>query len=292
MKVGFIGLGQMGTGIAQNLIKAGHNLVVYNRTRSRAEGLQPMGATVARTPAEAASDVEVVVTMLADDHALDAVVFGPEGFLRTLAGGAVHVSMSTISVAMSRRLLAAHRERQQHYVTAPVFGRPDAAAAAKLFIVAAGAPGPVDRCLPLLDAIGQRTFRVGEDPLAASLIKLAGNFMITTVIESLAESFALMRKSGIAPETLLEVMTGSLFAAPIYKTYGALISSGKFDKVGFALPLGLKDNRLVLAAAEEASVPLPLASLIHDRFVAAIAQGLSNEDWSAISRGAFRDAGL
>lgn len=292
MKVGFIGLGQMGTGIAQNLIKAGHNLVVYNRTRSRAEGLQPMGATVARTPAEAASDVEVVVTMLADDHALDAVVFGPEGFLRTLAGGAVHVSMSTISVAMSRRLLAAHRERQQHYVTAPVFGRPDAAAAAKLFIVAAGAPGPVDRCLPLLDAIGQRTFRVGEDPLAASLIKLAGNFMITTVIESLAESFALMRKSGIAPETLLEVMTGSLFAAPIYKTYGALISSGKFDKVGFALPLGLKDNRLVLAAAEEASVPLPLASLIHDRFVAAIAQGSSNEDWSAISRGAFRDAGL
>jgi 3-hydroxyisobutyrate dehydrogenase-like beta-hydroxyacid dehydrogenase len=292
MKVGFIGLGQMGTGIAQNLIKAGHSLVVYNRTRSRAEALQTLGATVAATPAEAARGAEVVMTMLADDHALEAVVFGPEGFLPTLAAGAIHISLSTISVAISRRLLAAHKEQKQHYVSATVFGRPDAADAAKLFVVAAGAAAQIGRCQSLLDAIGQKTFRVGEDPVAANVIKLAGNFMITTVIESLAESFALMRKSGVAPETFLDVMTSSLFNAPIYKTYGPMIASSSFEKVGFALPLGLKDNRLVLAAAEEVAAPMPIASLVHDRFIAAIARGFSNEDWVAFSRGAMSDAGL
>jgi 3-hydroxyisobutyrate dehydrogenase-like beta-hydroxyacid dehydrogenase len=292
MKVGFIGLGQMGVGIAQNLIKAGHNLSVFNRTRSRAEPLRALGAHVAATPAEAVNGAEVIMTMLADDHALKAVAFGPDGFLPTLSDGAVHISLSTISVALSRRLVAVHAEQKQHYVSATVFGRPDAAAAAKLFVVAAGATPQLDRCQPLLEIIGQKVFRVGEDPVAANVIKLAGNFMITTVIESMAESCALMRKSGVSPETFLEVMTNSLFNAPIYKTYGPMVASGNFGKVGFALPLGLKDNRLVLAAAEEAAAPMPMASLIHDRFIAAIAKGFSNEDWVAFSRGAMSDAGL
>jgi 3-hydroxyisobutyrate dehydrogenase-like beta-hydroxyacid dehydrogenase len=292
MKVGFIGLGNMGLGMASNLLKAGHRLTVYNRTESRADALRNFGASVADTPAQATSGADVMVTMLADDRALEAVLFGGDGALQSLAPGAAHISMSTISVAFSRRLIKEHGERKQHYNAAPVFGRPDAAAAAKLFIVAAGDVGQMDLYLPLLEALGQRIFRVGDDPAAANVIKLAGNFMITTVIESLAESFALMRKSGIAPETFLEVITGSLFAAPIYKTYGALIASNNFDQVGFALPLGLKDNRLVVAAADEAGVPLPLASLVHDRFITAIAQGLGNYDWSAIARLSFESAGL
>ena len=292
MKVGFIGLGNMGSGMAANLLKAGHALTVYNRTKSRAEALKGLGATGADTPAQATSGADVVITMLADDRALGAVLFESDGVMQALNAGAAHISMSTISVALSHRLAKEHSEHKQHYVAAPVFGRPDAAAAAKLFIVAGGDDEQLNRYLPLLDAMGQRTFRVGADPAAANVIKLTGNFMITTVIESLAESFSLVRKSGIAPETFLEVMTASLFAAPIYKTYGALIASDNFDKVGFALPLGLKDNRLVVAAADEAGVPLPLASLIHDRFVAAIAQGLGNSDWSAIARLAFRSAGL
>jgi 3-hydroxyisobutyrate dehydrogenase-like beta-hydroxyacid dehydrogenase len=292
MKIGFIGLGQMGTGIAQNLIKAGHNLVVYNRTKSKADALKPLGAGVATTPAEAATAAEIVMTMMADDHALEAVAFGAQGFLPALAADAIHISLSTISVALSRRLASVHKEQQQQYVSATVFGRPDAAAAAKLFVVAAGATAQLDRCQPLLEVIGQTVFRVGDDPVAANVIKLAGNFMITTVIESMAEACALMRKSGVAPETFLDVMTNSLFNAPIYKTYGPMVASGNFGKVGFALPLGLKDNRLVLAAAEEAAAPMPMASLIHDRFIAAIARGFSNEDWVAFSRGAMSDAGL
>jgi 3-hydroxyisobutyrate dehydrogenase-like beta-hydroxyacid dehydrogenase len=292
MKVGFIGLGQMGSGIAQNLIKAGHELVVYNRTRSRTEALRSRGARVAETPAEAAKSAEVVMTMLADDHALEAVVFGEQGFLPALAEGAIHASLSTVSTAISRRLTAAHKEHGQHYISATVFGRPEAAAAAKLFVVAAGEAAQLDRCQPMLEGIGQKVFRVGDDPAAANVIKLAGNFMITTAIESMAECCALMRKSGVNPETFLDVITNSLFNAPIYKTYGPMVASGNFGKVGFALPLGLKDNRLVLAAAEEAAAPMPMASLIHDRFIAAIARGLSNEDWVAFSRGAMSDAGL
>jgi len=292
MKIGFIGLGQMGTGIASNLIKAGHSVTVYNRTKSRAEALKPLGAVVADTPAQAASNVEVIMTMLADDHALEGVLFGPEGALQSLPSGATHISSSTISVGLSRRLVKEHDDRKQHYVSAPVFGRPEVAAAGKLFVVIAGPADQLDRHTLLFDVIGQRTFRVGDDPVAANVVKLAGNFMISTVIESLAESFSLVRKYGIPAETFLEVMTGSLFGAPIYKNYGAIIASDNFDNVGFALPLGFKDNRLVIAAAEAANVPLPLASLVHDRFVAAIAQGLANADWSAIARISYRAAGL
>src|SRR2546425_6101629 len=203
MKVGFIGLGNMGSAIAGKLIQAGHDLTVYNRTRSRAEPFKSLSAKIAQTPAEAAVDAEALITMLADDAAVEAVIFSPGDIIETLSAGAVHVSMSTISVELSRRLAGAHSEKRQHYLAAPVFGRPDAAAAAKLFIVAAGPSEPIERCRPLFDAIGQKTFIAGEEAHAANVIKLTGNFLITTVIESLAEAFAFGRKFGVDPHTFL-----------------------------------------------------------------------------------------
>jgi 3-hydroxyisobutyrate dehydrogenase-like beta-hydroxyacid dehydrogenase len=292
MRVGFIGLGNMGSGMARNLIKAGHSLTVYNRTRSRAEEFKSLGATVVETPGEAASDRDALITMLADDHALEDVMFGPGNAIQSLPVGAVHTSMSTISVALSRRLVEAHRAKGQHYVSAPVFGRPDAAAVAKLFVVAGGPSAQIDRCMPLFEAMGQKTFVAGEDAPSANVIKLSGNFLITTVIESLAEAMALVRKFNLDPNAFLEILTSSLFPAPVYRNYGGMIAADKFEPVGFSLPLGFKDNRLLLAAAEEARVPVPMASLIHDRFVAALAQGLGEADWAAIARISFQDAGL
>jgi 3-hydroxyisobutyrate dehydrogenase-like beta-hydroxyacid dehydrogenase len=313
MNIAFIGLGNMGSAMATNLIKAGHTLTVYNRSRKRADALKPLGARVASTPGEAATGAEVAITMLADDHALESVVLGQgvtengltekvvtekgmaekgKGILDSLPPNAIHVSMSTISVALSRQLAAVHAESKQHYVAAPVFGRPEAAAAAKLFIVAAGPAAQIERCRPLFDAMGQKTFIAGDEPSGANLMKLAGNFLITAVIEGLAESFALVRKSGLDVNQFHEILTNSLFNAPIYKTYGALIASEKFEPAGFKLPLGFKDNRLLLAAAEEAAVPMPMASLVRDRFLAALAQGMAESDWSAISRISAKEAGL
>jgi 3-hydroxyisobutyrate dehydrogenase-like beta-hydroxyacid dehydrogenase len=303
MNIAFIGLGNMGSAMATNLIKAGHTLTVYNRSRKRADELKPLGARVASTPGEAAAGAEVAITMLADDHALESVVLGhggaekgtaekDKGILDSLPPNATHVSMSTISVALSRQLAAVHAESKQHYIAAPVFGRPEAAAAAKLFIVAAGPAAQIERCHPLFNAMGQKTFIAGEDASGANLMKLAGNFLITAVIEGLAESFALVRKSGLDVNQFHEILTNSLFNAPIYKTYGALIASQKFEPAGFKLPLGMKDNRLLLAAAEEAAVPMPMASLVRDRFLAALAQGMAESDWSAISRISAKDAGL
>ena len=279
-------------GMAGNLIKAGHQLVVYNRTRSRAEPLQSMGARIAGSISEAASNVEVLITSLADDRAVEEIIFSPGNVIQALPAGAVHVSTSTISVGLSRRLAKLHGKRQQHYVAAPVFGRPEAAASAKFLVVAGGPAGQVERCRTLFEAIGQKTFLAGEEAHKANVIKLAGNFMVTAVIETLAESFAFVRKHELDPNTFLDILTSSLFTAPIYRTYGRLIASDKFEPPGFKLPLGMKDNRLVLLAAEEAAVPMPVASLIHDRFVAAMAQGLADADWSAIARVSYRDAGL
>jgi 3-hydroxyisobutyrate dehydrogenase-like beta-hydroxyacid dehydrogenase len=292
MKVGFVGLGNMGSGMARNLIKAGHDLTVYNRTRSRADELRSAGAKVAETPGQAASGTEAVITMLADDQALEEVVFGPGKLLESLPSGSIHISASTISVQLSRRLAAAHQEQKQHYLAAPVFGRPEAAAAAKLFIVAAGRQQQIERCQPLFDALGQKTFIAGDDPPMANVVKLAGNFLITTIIEGLAESFALARKSKVDPGQMLEILTGSLFPAPIYKNYGAMVAHEKFEPVGFKLKLGAKDNRLVLAAAEEAGVPMPIASLMRDHFVSAIAQGMADYDWAAVAKVIYKKAGL
>jgi 3-hydroxyisobutyrate dehydrogenase-like beta-hydroxyacid dehydrogenase len=292
MKVGFLGLGNMGSVMARNLIKAGHSLTVYNKTLKRAEELVPLGAKVARTPGQAASGAEAIITMVADDAAVESIVLGPNAAIDSLAPGAVHIAMSTMSVALSRKLVAAHRDKKQHFVSAPVFGRPDAAEAAKLVITAAGPADQLVRCEPLFAAMGQKTFIVGDDPPAANVVKVTGNFLITVVIESLGESFALIRKSGVDPDKFLEVLVGSLFNAPIYRTYGAMVAADNFEPVGFRMGLGMKDNRLVLAAAEDAAVPLPLASLIRDRMLTATAQGMGDADWAAIARISFKEAGL
>jgi 3-hydroxyisobutyrate dehydrogenase-like beta-hydroxyacid dehydrogenase len=292
MKVGFIGLGNMGSAIARNLIKAEHALTVYNRTRSHAEPFASLGASIAETPSEAATDAEVLITMLADDAAVEGVIFAPGNAIQALPESAIHISLSTISVGLSRRLAAAHREREQHYVAATVFGRPDVAAAGKLWVVAGGSSESIAQCQPLFDAIGQKTFMAGEQADAANAIKLAGNFMITTVIESLAEAFAFSRKSGVDPHTFLDILTSSLFPSPVYKTYGNIIAAEQFEPAGFKLPLGFKDNRLLLAAAEDAKVPMPMASLVHDRFLSALARGLGESDWAAIALISFDNAGL
>jgi len=290
VKIGFIGLGGMGRGMAQNLVKAGHEVVVYNRTRSRAEAL--MGARIANTPAQAAQGVAAVVTMLADDHALEVVAFGEEGFVAALARGALHVSSSTISVALSERLQQAHAGRGQQFVAAPVFGRPEAAEQAKLYVIAAGPHVAIEACRPIFEAIGQKTFVVGEEPRMASVVKLSGNFLIANVIESFAEAAALIRKHGVDAESFLEVLTGTLFGAPIYKSYGGKIARGEYEPVGFRMPLGLKDIRLTLAAAEAVSVPMPVAGVIRDHMISALAQGMENADWSAFAKIVARNAGL
>lgn len=289
MDVGFIGLGHMGQAMARNLIKAGHRLVAYNRTRSKAEALE--GAEIAERPGDACRG-EVVITMLADDQTVEGVVFGAGNILAALGPGKAHISMSTISVALSERLAEAHAEAGQVYLAAPVFGRPDAAAAAKLFIVAAGEAGAIDRYRPLFEAIGQRIFTIGERQSAANVVKLSGNFLITAVLESLGEAFALIRKSGIDEGRYLEILTNTLFSAPIYKTYGAIIAEQRYEPAGFKLSLGLKDIRLALAAAEAKATPMPVASLVRDHFLAAIAQGEGDADWSALARVVARNAGL
>jgi 3-hydroxyisobutyrate dehydrogenase-like beta-hydroxyacid dehydrogenase len=291
MQVGFIGLGNMGTGMARNLIKAGHALTLHNRTLAKAEALRKEGAQLAQRPAEAARGA-VVITMLADDAAVEAAVFGADGLLAALAPGAVHVSMSTISVALSERLAAAHAKAGQAYVAAPVFGRPEAAAAAKLFIAAAGPAKAIATCQPLFDAMAQRTFVIGEEPVKANVIKLSGNFLIASVIESLAEAVALTRKAGIEPKAYIEFLTSTLFAAPVYKTYGGLIAGEQYSPAGFPAPLGLKDIRLALAAADAQQVPMPIASLVHDHLLSVIAQGGADLDWSALGQLAARNAGL
>lgn len=291
MQVGFVGLGQMGAGMAANLLKAGHTLAVYNRTRGKAHDLLAAGASEAQSPGDA-SRGDTVVTMLANDEAVESVVFGEDGILHRLRRGAVHISCSTISVDLSRKLAEAHERAGQLYISAPVFGRPEAAAAAKLFVVAAGEPEAVERARPLFDAIGQKTFVVSAETEKANLIKLSGNFLIACVIESLGEAMALVSKGGIDKKQYLEILTSTLFNAPVYKGYGGAIAESKFEPAGFAAVLGQKDVRLVLAAADALSVPLPIASLLRDRFLALIAQGGEHLDWSAIGSLAAKDAGL
>jgi 3-hydroxyisobutyrate dehydrogenase-like beta-hydroxyacid dehydrogenase len=291
MEIGFIGLGAMGEPMARNLLRAGHALKVYNRTRSRAEALAGHGATLVDTPA-AACTAGVVATMLADDRATEEVVFGGGGVLQGLPSGGVHVSHSTISTDLSRRLAEAHRQKGQSFVAAPVFGRPDAAQAARLVVVAAGPSEAVERCRPALEAIGRKLFVIGPEAPAAHTVKLAGNFLIVSMLETLGEAFALLRKSGVDPGMFLEILNGSLFQSPLYENYGKMVVEQRYEPPGFKLRLGLKDVRLVLAAADEAAAPMPLASLIHDNLLSGVAQGMGEHDWSAVARVAAQKAGL
>jgi 3-hydroxyisobutyrate dehydrogenase-like beta-hydroxyacid dehydrogenase len=290
MNIGFIGLGKMGRAMARNLIRAGHGVTAWNRTRSRAEELRSEGALVADTPADACRG-EAVITCLADDRAVEEIVFGENGLAGALAAGGIHISMSTISLNLAERLTRSHDEAGQQLIAAPVFGRPDAAAEARLIIVAAGPAEAREKCRPLFEALGQRTCEVGDNPTVSVMTKLAGNFLLVSAIESLSEAVTLLRKSGTDPQVCLDVLTNTLFAAPVYKNYSGLIVQQKYDP-GFRLALGLKDVRLVLAAAESFDTPMPTASLIRDRLLSGIARGYQDKDLAALALICAEDAGL
>jgi 3-hydroxyisobutyrate dehydrogenase-like beta-hydroxyacid dehydrogenase len=277
--------------MAANLVRAGHDVTGYNRSPAKAEALIALGAKAAASVAEACRG-DAVMTMLANDEAVESVVLGRDGILASLPAGALHVSSSTISVALSQRLSEEHARAGQRFVGAPVFGRPDVAAAGQLYVIAAGEPAALETAAPLLDAIGQKTFVVSDSPKAANLVKLSGNFLIASMIESLGEALALVAKGGVDQRRYVELLTSTLFDAPVYRTYGGLIASGRFEPAGFAAPLGHKDIRLALAAAEDLRVPMPLASLLHDRFLTLLAHGGENLDWSAIGSLPAMDAGL
>ncbi len=289
--VGCIGLGNMGSAMANRLLDAGFDVTVHNRSPGKAEALAARGAKVAATVAQACAG-DVVITMLANDEALDAVVTGEDGVLATLRDGATHVSSSTISTALSKRLTAAHAEAGQEFITATVLGRPEAAAAGKLFVLAAGPAQAVEPLMPVLNALGQRTFHVSEVAAVGNVVKLSANFLLANVIESLGEAVALVSKAGLDRRDYIDIITSTLFSGPAYQTYGGLIAREEFEPAGFAARLGIKDIRLVLAAAEELQVPLPIASLLRDRFLTLLAAGGGDLDWSAISTMAQRDAGL
>jgi len=290
MNIGFIGLGAMGKGIAGRLIEAGHRPTVWNRSRAAVDELVARGAKAAATAADAA-EVDVLHTMLADDNALRAVLIDG-GVLDALPRGAVHVNHATISVALARELAALHRERGVGYVAAPVFGRPDAAAAGKLHVVAAGDAESMARVKPLLEAIGQSLWPVGESPERANVVKIAGNFMIASAIETMAEATTLTRAHGVGAREFLDVLTGTLFTAPVFKTYGALVAERRYSPPGFALKLGYKDAGLTLAAADAERVPMPLAGILRDGFLDALAHGDADLDWSALADVAARRAHL
>jgi len=291
MEIGFVGLGSMGEPIVRNLLKAGHQLIVYNRTRSKAGELAREGARIASTPADAAQ-AGTVFTMLADDDAVEDVVLGGEGILRGLKPGGVHDSISTISPDLSRRLQKAHSDAGQHYVASPVFGRPDSAAAAKLVVLAAGDEEGLQRVQPLLDAIGQKTHLLGPEAWHANVIKINGNLMIANAIELFGEIFAVLRKSKIDPKQFLEIVNGSLFKSPVLQNYGTIVAEQRFEPAGFKLKLGLKDVKLALSAAEDVTAPMPIASLLRDRYLSAMARGNGDKDWSAVSAEAAVEAGL
>jgi len=293
MKLGFIGLGAMGFAMAESLLAQGNQLFVYNRSHEKAQPLHEAGARLCATPAEAAREAEVVISMLADDTAVEQVTFGPAGLLTELPPNAVHVSCSTISVTLSDRLAAAHAEAARGYVAAPVFGRPEAAVAKKLWLLAAGKASDVERAWPVLEALGRGVTRLGETPSVANLVKLTGNVFIASLIEALGEAFALTRKAGVPPEITLELFKnvfgqGSL----ILENYANQVAKGKYEPAGFKAKLGLKDLRLALTAADRFEVPLPTASLLHDQLLSAVATGQGELDWGVIAHIAAKRAGL
>lgn len=281
----------MGTGMARNLMRAGHQLTVFNRTREKAEALAKEGAQIAQSPAGAALNAEAVFTMLSDDHAVSEIVSGKDGIASAIKGGAAHISSSTIGTALARLLTETHRERNQVYLSAPVFGRPEAAEAKKLIVVPAGDPEAVERYRPLFDAIGRVTLIAGAEPWQANVVKLCGNFMIASMLETFGEAFATVERSGVQRQLFLEVMS-ELFGSPVYKNYGSAVAEQKFEPAGFALKLGFKDVRLAIEAAQELNVPLPLASLIRDHLISALAHGQAEWDWSSLALVSARSAGI
>lgn len=286
MDLGFIGLGNMGRGIATNLVRAGHQVKGYNRTRSKADELEKAlrGFHAVGTPAEAARGSEVVFSMLADDAAVDtSIVSGDAAAIATLGQNAIHVSMSTISPALSSHLERAHREAGQGYVSAPVLGRPDAAEKAQLVVLAAGAAETIARVKPLLEAVGREIHVIGSQAKQANVVKVGVNFVLAVMLETLGEAFAMNEEHGVDAKTFLAV-ANALLGSKVLDAYGTMIAEDRFSPAGFKVPLGLKDVRLALGAAEAVDVPLPLGSVLRDRFIATIAEGKGDLDWSAVAR--------
>jgi 3-hydroxyisobutyrate dehydrogenase-like beta-hydroxyacid dehydrogenase len=289
--VGVVGLGRMGEAFAKNLLSASYHIAAYDRDKQRAQRLQVDGAVAAERLADLAA-CDLVITSLPDDAALEAVTLGPDGLTAVLAPGAVHVAMGTISPGLSRCLASAHAARGQGFVAAPVLGNPDLARARGLFVLMGGAPQAVARARPVLEQLGKRVFVIGDDAGQANLVKLAGNVLTAATLESMGEVFALLRKGGIDPHLAFDVLTGSLFDGRVHKTYGGKIVDGRYDPPGMTAPLAVKDLRLALAEAETLAVPMSVASLVHDRLVAAVARGWAGLDWSALGLLAAADAGL
>ena len=292
MRVGFLGIGRMGRGIAARILTGGHDLVVYNRTPGRVDELEQAGARVATSIAEACREREVVVTTVADDAALEEVTLGSAGIRDSLPEGAIHMTMGTHGVATVQALTAAHSAAGQVMVAAHAVGRPDVAAAGQIGIIVGGPPDAVGRCAPLFEVIGRRTFEAGADPASAAAVKLANNFVLGCAIEVMGEAFSLTRKYDVEPQVLYELMTDGLFAAPAYKVYGKIMVDEAYDQVGFSADLGLKDANLVLAAANLARLPLPSANVLRDRLLGAVAHGDGPKDWAVIAREQARAGGL
>jgi 3-hydroxyisobutyrate dehydrogenase-like beta-hydroxyacid dehydrogenase len=291
-RIAFIGLGAMGLPMARNLVAACYEVVVWNRTALTDAALAEHGFTAAPTPAAAAARCGTVITMVADDAALQAVTDGPDGLLAGLPPGGLHVSMSTVGVQTADAMAATHSAAGRRYLSAPVFGRPEAAAGAKLWIVAGGAAADIAEAQPLFAALGQGSFVVGEQPGQANTVKLAGNFLLMAMLEALGEAFALTGKAGVPARLVLDILNGALIRSPVYENYGSIAINERFDPPGFKLRLGLKDANLVLAAAHAAAVPMPAASLVRDRLLGGVARGAGELDWSAVTRLIAEDAGI
>ena len=291
MKVSFIGLGKMGFPMAANLLAAGHQVTVYNRTKSKADELATRGAIVVGAP-EDCCDSSVVITMLSDDKALEELLFSNNKFLDALLPNTIHLCMSTISVALSGKLAEIHDNARQIYVAAPVFGRPEVAASRKLLIVAAGPKNGIERCSPLFEALAKKTFVLGSIPAHANLVKLASNFLLFAMIESLGEAVAFARKTGLDPNEFVKIITETVFDSAAYRVYGPMIAQSRYEPLAFPLSLVLKDLGLVLFAAEHAAVPMPFANVLRDQLSSAIARGYQNFDETALARIAAENAGL
>ena len=290
--IGFIGLGAMGLPMAANLLAAGHRLILWNRTASKADSLLANGATLAATPGEAAIPGGILITMVADDAALEELVVGEADVSKRLGPGGIHISMSTVAPATTRRLAEIHQKSGSTMIAAPVFGRPDAAAAKRLWICVSGPSAAKTAVHPLIDAMGQKVFDFGETAESASVAKISGNFLIAAAMEAMGEAFAMAEKAGVDRVQLASMIGQTLFACPVYQGYGAAIASRRHSPAGFRLPLGLKDIDIVLRTGREVNAPMPTASLLRDRFIHALAMKREDLDWSALALGAREDAGL
>jgi 3-hydroxyisobutyrate dehydrogenase-like beta-hydroxyacid dehydrogenase len=290
--IGFVGLGKMGQPIARNLLKAGYTLRVYNRDARKAETLVADGAQQVSHPSEVVEPGGIVITMVADDSALESVMLGKDGILEHLGPGGIHISMSTVSPAIARCMTILHAQHSCTYVAAPVFGRPEAAMAKKLWICLAGATAAKERIQPILHAIGQGVFDFGEDPPMANVVKLCGNFLIGSALEAMAEALTLAEKNGLDRETVINMFGQSIFACPIYQNYGSIIAEKRFTPVGFEMRLALKDMNLLLDTAEQATMAMPFGSLVHDRLLTGVAKGRGTMDWTALAQLVAEDAGI